>query len=1145
MATLYISHQLALELKKLPQGVEKLFPNCLRGIPKIVDILYAIKGSHFKIFSHRDSLKEYGLSIKYEINHLKINSIEDFFNAGLMEDYLQKIIDMFGKYPNTIFESEKISLGVTINIKEYLSAYMHKIQNIRARYLIEHINEIYKEYCNRYDQNKDVSSECNLIIHFIGKIFPENQDENITNAIEAFKTLTLPKPLKTETMGSMETFPVEQEKKREHSHRELAKTKSETITYKKSPSKHVMTVPELDAQEYVPTENIVVKSKKHRASHLPKLHVPSVSKKLRPSHKKKTTQIGLEQDIQDSVPTETIISEKSSRFKKLKKISLSPMKFKRKSESKSNKIEEQLEDFLDKEPSDETTIINIKKILASSSVHQELPLTTIADLRRAAFDQEFAQEKQKLRALFDHKKTSIGDLQEGFKKLCAEREKRNANTCLSYTETPESLCNALYWKIAYELFQPDSLHDICKILLPGVKQKLKVDVLYNTNSSPRPVPVLKCNVTDSPFSMFDPADEVITEEVSGQLASFTIEGDTLFDVKQIARFPFSLHRQFYDYLDSNTQLRSAIYQKSNDLQQLLVDILNVNENGTPPLVVLNKLIDGLALGSKNLRGTEEYATVEAELAYEAFCFYLESLPEKYKNQLLQLTSPQDKTIAQVIKNLGDRSAGFARCTQTAVTDLFHIINNPDNKDFLSRPLKLQSEDLTQIIARYRHKELKVVGQKNPNLPVDIKENLYKKMTVEYHTLTGLLLELPTDEYASFIKNANFKIILNEHNNSADFNKVTKQQASQIIHDLFEKLSPLDHRAKKVICCFCWLYGDRNGLEKVAKELKNDDLNSHDMGVNLKELFASMPKHFGCELLTLSDRTPLGDNSLYQHIYVLHGDKLYYYDSNSKQTELTIDSESARKKRLFSDIKKEFPAVSGHRIKATNSCMTLINEAFNSNAERTEKKPETSHIEDDALTLTKVHSPSHDNGEQTVPVSRNTGNTHDTTPIHSDASPLKREQVGIKGKSVTNTEAQKIEEVSIFDIAYDVLLFIAGMAATAGLGAFIGTLIAPGIGTAIGAAIGAGVPIVTGLGALLYNTCVNSSEEIESFITEPTGPVVPLYQNIHMRPNPEKQRQAKREATLSAETPLKSDQVSSSEFIKVEEDDGLTQVSFQK
>lgn len=226
-------------------------------------------------------------------------------------------------------------------------------------------------------------------------------------------------------------------------------------------------------------------------------------------------------------------------------------------------------------------------------------------------------------------------------------------------------------------------------------------------------------------------------------------------------------------------------------------------------------------------------------------------------------------------------------------------------------------------------------------------------------------------------------------------------------------------------------------------------------------------------------------------------------------------------------------------------MTLINEAFNSNAERTEKKPETSHIEDDALTLTKVHSPSHDNGEQTVPVSRNTGNTHDTTPIHSDASPLKREQVGIKGKSVTNTEAQKIEEVSIFDIAYDVLLFIAGMAATAGLGAFIGTLIAPGIGTAIGAAIGAGVPIVTGLGALLYNTCVNSSEEIESFITEPTGPVVPLYQNIHMRPNPEKQRQAKREATLSAETPLKSDQVSSSEFIKVEEDDGLTQVSFQK
>ncbi|WED42850.1 hypothetical protein [Legionella cardiaca] len=307
---------------------------------------------------------------------------------------------------------------------------------------------------------------------------------------------------------------------------------------------------------------------------------------------------------------------------------------------------------------------------------------------------EFFKEVRLLKKLLDENEQ---DFAERFKAHCFERAGNNADSCLSFTTNHWGVCNSFYQQLVELVFKEQSSGEKLSILMPQVTTVIELDSYFEEGVKPR-----SANVKMR-FNEHAIADLNSTVE----LQDVVIYKSYLFDVKQIAKLDFNLHRTFYRALKQNyPDLVPGLYQHNADLRLLHRQLELIDDLGQTPEEAISSLIGSLLRGGESVT-KQVYATNGAHLAFEQFQSYLEALPSEFRKNLLALSDVEGyETLAKILMDLHE-----GHCVENASYDLNNILGNPANKTLLKSFPYLSSEEKQNLEAHYKKKHL-ITAQDN-------------------------------------------------------------------------------------------------------------------------------------------------------------------------------------------------------------------------------------------------------------------------------------------------------------------------------------------------------------------------------------------------------------------------------------------------
>lgn len=231
----------------------------------------------------------------------------------------------------------------------------------------------------------------------------------------------------------------------------------------------------------------------------------------------------------------------------------------------------------------------VDKLLETIKEELKKTVKNYAGLKQKAVYEEFVREVEAL-------KESIGSSEEDFKAIilqrCADRANTNQSTALNFTAMINGEINALYWKLANLVFEPNNLHELLSVLLPNVKYVIDIDFgLARAEGFSLKHP--KMLIRRLPITTLDkpvlPAD----------LSSYIIVKDTLFSIDEIANFDLERHQQFYQLCEKQYPVfHCLLYQHNEPLKAIAHDVsLLLNQSQTPK-EALSQLVKGLRLDNE-------------------------------------------------------------------------------------------------------------------------------------------------------------------------------------------------------------------------------------------------------------------------------------------------------------------------------------------------------------------------------------------------------------------------------------------------------------------------------------------------------------------------------------------------------------------
>jgi len=406
----------------------------------------------------------------------------------------------------------------------------------------------------------------------------------------------------------------------------------------------------------------------------------------------------------------------------------------------------------------ETIKAQAKMLLEDSSGLIEnignIAIKDISSLKEAAIAQELKEEVLKLTSLFE--KEDINEIKEGFKELCQKREEQNKETALSFPAIPNGDCNKLYYDLCIALFQPASIKELLKIILPGIKQIAIINYAHipgiqHPEKSVEIRGIKSISLTNTEQTSLDAPLNVLNG--LEDLRKFIIANDTLFDVEEITRFPFSWHQELYEKMD-NADIKQKLYQHNHELQKLEGEIKLFQKGGLTLEDALNSLIKDLLLSGTRMTG-EIFAKNRAENACRDFGNYLNAYPKEVKETLIKV-----KVKNTNLKNvLNDLDKG--KCVELAASHLKMIKEDLEFKSYLKMiPNFDQAKKLSEIKQEYKKRSnqpLNSWGQENTViLPQNLSTPLIGAIKVRNAIdVLDFLISIPPIEYEGFLTKITF------------------------------------------------------------------------------------------------------------------------------------------------------------------------------------------------------------------------------------------------------------------------------------------------------------------------------------------------------------------------------------------------------
>ncbi|KTC96218.1 ankyrin repeat domain-containing protein [Legionella feeleii] len=365
-----------------------------------------------------------------------------------------------------------------------------------------------------------------------------------------------------------------------------------------------------------------------------------------------------------------------------------------------------------------------------------------SSLKTQTIQQELRDEIEALIKLFGE---GLETFRQGFLDRCKHRAEQNAGTCLSLFAMPDGECNQLYWQIAECLFEPKTMGDMLRLLLPDNTMLISYEVTEENRQQS-----LRERVKNPVFHFEAKNLACLTQEPSRTaLSQFAVSGGQLFDVTDLVQWEFTTHTKFFNsFSQQYPELAEALYQHNEAFKKLRQHLLAVSK-GQSPREVIKEFIQQLLLGGETLTG-EAYASLEAQTAVTDFFGYLESLPDSLKEGLLELETPSDISLDYVCEHLKAEN-----CVEQAAAYLQEILNNKENAATLDTRPDLSPEQLQGIHKSYgKSHALSSVSDSPTALPLNyLKKNLEALVIDDMHVLLDLLLAFPPGYYPMLFKYA--------------------------------------------------------------------------------------------------------------------------------------------------------------------------------------------------------------------------------------------------------------------------------------------------------------------------------------------------------------------------------------------------------
>lgn len=464
------------------------------------------------------------------------------------------------------------------------------------------------------------------------------------------------------------------------------------------------------------------------------------------------------------------------------------------------------------------SIQSIKELIEESwhsSMKKPIYPQTYSEIVASAFEVEFKNNCKTLTTLFKWCHTHRELLETNFLNLCLAREQQIQNTCFSFTATPKSSSNQLYWLIAYELFQPKTLKAMCGILLPSIQKLLSIDIGYYQKERLHH-PVILCEELDLRTSSY--LEEPVDNESSEQLGHYVLADGVILPTSAIEHFSFALHKECYKALEHKyPRIHQKLYQYTDETKQLVLDIEQFECMGVTPKEKLTQFMHILSLSGAHYTNDEEEAAIEASFAFKEFLRYLDSLPPLFANELLNMKNDNKLTLRMVIANL-KKPASNSGCVEMNADHIKYILQNPENETLLQQIPALSQKLKETILQRYRNKPMSIFGTEQTNkIPDNILKKLFTTTTINKELqLIDFLIHLSIEEYPLLFNNSVLEL-------KAKWGKsvllLPEKKANALRNLLLENYEKYGSKNKPFIKAICNV-DDENSAEEEVESSEN-------------------------------------------------------------------------------------------------------------------------------------------------------------------------------------------------------------------------------------------------------------------------------------------------------------------------------------
>lgn len=303
-----------------------------------------------------------------------------------------------------------------------------------------------------------------------------------------------------------------------------------------------------------------------------------------------------------------------------------------------------------------------------------------------------------LREALDQLETMLASpetFEAAFQTHCNGRAIRNQNTLLDFSVTPSHQTNILYWNIARILFPSAKQKDMVRILLPQVTSVVHLELPDSLPTNLSIVELKKAMKALRPIPIRKPLVECDTEISPNGLEDFVISDQIIFDVRELSHYRYDWQASLHDALHQDfPELAQTLYAHNHTLHMLQDDILLLKHHGKAPRIAIENLVHGLQLGGQRFTGNMD-AGMSAQIAYEVFFTYWNTLPESLCATLEALSGEGTNTLKHVLHSLKHGS-----CVETAAFHLQVILSNNKSAAELNTSPSLTDAEINDIKRKY-------------------------------------------------------------------------------------------------------------------------------------------------------------------------------------------------------------------------------------------------------------------------------------------------------------------------------------------------------------------------------------------------------------------------------------------------------------